>query len=165
MRISNLVLLTLALCMQVAQAAPAHKNPGQGQTLEFYALTTGVSVNLSNPPQPGEMAIFARDLYELGGSYEAPVPVGDPIGRNVVLCTIAIFPEAICEGRYVLYGRGLMTGSAYLNLVVGDIGFPRASLTGGSGEFAGVQGAVTTFSVGNTEDQVWIIEISGYNQP
>jgi len=139
-------------------AGLAQGNPGRGDGLELYALTTDVSIQLSSPPQPGEMAIFGRDLYRLDDASADPMPAGDPIGRNTIICTIVTVTEASCEGRWLLDGLGLVTGSAYLDLSLANSDGTGASLTGGSGFFHGASGTIQTYSVPESEDQVWIVE-------
>lgn len=38
-------------------------------------------------------------------------------------------------------------------------------MTGGSGVFHGSRGTIRTYSVPESEEQVWIIEWPGFNQP
>lgn len=151
----------MATCMLVGSVAEAKANRGQGVTLEFYALTTHATFELTDPPQPGQRAIFARDLYMLGGTPENPQPVGDPVGRNSIICTLVSMIEASCEGRWDLDGLGVISGVAFLDRSLSEAERPAAPLTGGTGIFIGARGEIRTFSVPDSEDQVWIIEILG----
>lgn len=155
------ILVTLVPVLAAARAGHRN-NPGQGMTLELYAQTTDAAIHLSNPPQPGEMAAFGRDLFLLGGTPQAPEPMGGPIGRNLVLCTLVTMTEASCDGQWFLDEIGLISGTSYLDLTSppGDGGVG-AALIGGSGSFKGANGTIRNLPVPGTEDQVWIIEVFG----
>lgn len=156
---------TVVSTVLMGGAAQARDNPGNGVSLELYALTTDVSIQLSSPPQPGETAIFGRDLYWLGGTVNEPEPAGDPIGRNTILCTMITTSEASCEGRWSLDDIGQITGSAYLDFTQADTDGSGASLTGGSGAFMGAEGVINTYPAAGGQDQVWIVDITGFSQP
>jgi len=165
MRRILLIAVLVTLVPGIAAARTGHrKNPGQGTTLELYAQTTDAAINLSNPPQPGEMAAFGRDLFLLGGTPEAPEPVGDPIGRNLVLCTLVTMTEASCDGQWFLDEIGLISGSSYLDLTSPPGSGFAAALIGGSGAFKGANGTIRNLPVPGTEDQVWIVEVMGRNE-
>ena len=142
----------LVAMLGVAVAAhAARRSDNSTQTLELYAQTTG------------EFAAFGRDLYRLGGSSQAPAPVGPPIGRNLVFCTMVTMTEALCNGSWFLDDRGPITGSAYLDFSLPPGTGPGAfgsALTGGSGAFTGATGAISNRPVPGTQDQVWIIRFS-----
>ena len=153
----------LSVGLLVTTAVQANDNPGTGETIELYALTTDLSATLSSPPQPGEFAAFGRDLYMLGGTPAVPIPVGSPIGRNLIFCIVVTSSEAICHGQWSLDGRGIVSGSTYLDLTMPP--GVEAPLTGGSGEFAGAAGVIENRPVPGAQDQVWVLEIAGFNQP
>lgn len=154
---------TIMMAIVAAGAQAEDRHASHPQTIELYAMATDISMQLSTPPQPGEFAAFGRDLYRLGGSSQAPAPVGPPIGRNLVFCTMVTTTEALCNGSWFLDDRGPITGSAYLDFSVPPGTGPGAfgsALTGGSGAFTGATGAISNRPVPGTQDQVWIIRFS-----
>ncbi len=144
---------TLALFLLTSSARSAEGsegNPGHGMTPTLNSLTTEVTLELSNPPQPGERALCGRDLYLLGGTLDAPTPLEEPLGPNTNVCTLVTATEASCEGRWSLDGIGLITGAAYLDFTLPEPDGLGASLTGGAGAFAWAEGVIHTIPVPDT---------------
>jgi hypothetical protein len=119
-----------------------------------------------NIPKVGDEFLFTDTLYQLGGTPEAPVPVGDPIGVNSVRCLVSQVFEAeedaasICNGLMTLDGRGDIAFQVRFRFSeLADPGFLHAAITGGTGDFydAGGQFEVREFpddDPANDEDEV-----------
>lgn len=148
----------------VATGVGAQDKREQVMTLKLYAKATEVSDQVSDPPEPGERFLVGRDLFELGGSPDAPEPIGDSIGRNLVVCTVVTATEATCDGHWTLDERGTISATAYNSLLVSGDG---GAVVGGTGEFAGARGEVKNVPVPGKgdRDQVWTIELTGLDRP
>jgi hypothetical protein len=127
----------------------------------------------AEPPAEGEEGVpvlgdeffFTDILYELGGTPEAPAPVGDPIGTNSVRCMVSqVFEDeedaaSMCTGAMTLDGRGDLTFQVRFRFSEFDNpGFLEAAITGGTGDFydAGGQFEVREFpddDPANDEDE------------
>ncbi len=159
---ATVVAIILAVGLVAVQAAAGSDNPGKGMTIDLYSRLTDLN-GIAQPSQPGDEGYVGRDLYALGGDPSSPVPIGEPIGRLVGVCTLVTASEGICHGVYDLTGRGTLT--AYLELEVGS-GVNHVAITGGTGEFAGASGtAEEAFVPGSFPDQVLHLELHGFNQP
>ena len=93
-------------------------------------------------PVVGDEFVFTDIVYELGGTPEAPAPVGDPVGVNSVRCMIVQVFEAeedassACTGVLSLDGRGDLTFQLRFNFSdFEDPGFIQVAITGGTGDF------------------------------
>ena len=160
----RLITLLLGAIYFPGLACAGDTNPGQGSTLELYAQTTDFYAELTMPFQPGQRAIYGRDLYALGGTEQAPQPIGEKLGRQALICTVISPTEASCQSTWLLYELGQITGSAFLDFAAPPDAFePGAPLTGGSGEFSGAAGVIFNQGVAGTSDQVWYIDISGFS--
>ncbi|HZD24395.1 MAG TPA: hypothetical protein VE569_13510 [Acidimicrobiia bacterium] len=152
-----------AASLTAVQAAAVSDNPGRGEVLDFYMKGTHQSINLTQPPQPGQQNIIGRDLYVLGGTEIAPVPDGDAIGRRVGVCTVVTAGEAICDGVLLLDGLGTITVQLGVLIPGGNQGI---AVTGGYGDFAGANGTITETDVpGHPNDRVLHVELGGFSQP
>ncbi len=148
----------LASAVAVAMANDAD-NRGRGTTLSFYASAT----DLAGQPGLGEWASVAWDLHELGGTADAPIAEGEPVGRMAGTCTPLTVTdegvEGVCLGWIELDGRGLLT----LMIRTGSDSF---AITGGTGDFAGAEGIGHEPAVdGTANDRVVTLELAGFNQP
>jgi hypothetical protein len=140
----------------VVAVASSTDNPGHGTTVSFYAQATRT---VTAPPPVGEWDSVAWDLYELGGTDQAPSPVGEPIGRAAGACFRLTEVDGSCIGWYDLAGRGMLT-------VALRVGADPVVVTGGTGEFVGAGGILNEPRVpGTANDRVVTVQLTGFNRP
>ena len=146
----------LLLCGSAVQADEA--SPFQGHHFAVYVDTVVGTLNLGDPPVPGDSAIFSRDVYAVDLSDPAnPAPTGPVIGSNMVMCTVAGPAGLMCEGIVSLFGHGDL-------IIAGPFVFQNpdeAAVTGGTGRFAGVRGEMTALELNPDADQVYWFDLSG----
>lgn len=159
--IAAVVLLAVAagLALFATLGTTRGDNPGERLTLSLYMRGTDQSINLSQPPEPGQQNIVGSDIYLLGGTEEQPAPDGDPIGRRIGVCTVVTSSEAVCVGVLDLDGRGTISAQLEVLIPGGNQGI---AITGGTAEFAGAAGTIAERPVtGQPNDRILDIEIIG----
>lgn len=163
---SIVVAMVIAVILVGAVATSAvlanASNRGQGTKLDLYAAQTDFRP-ASFPTSPGDQNYIGWDLYALDDSGTVPAPQGDPIGRELGVCTLVTPSEGVCDGLLELDGRGTLTLYLEVNLASGS---QASAITGGTGEFAGAGGTMAeTIVPGNPNDRVNHIELTGRSQP
>ena len=152
-------LISLLLGGSLAQAND--RGAFQDNRFVVYVDTVVGTFNVNDPPRPLDTVIFSRDVYEVDLSDPSnPVPTGPVIGSNMVQCTVAGPAGFLCHGTLTLFGIGDLT-------LAGPFAFQnpsQASITGGSGRFAGARGQITALELPADADQVYWVDLSGRRQ-
>lgn len=156
--VSALGVMILLIPAALAQGEPEGAATDRATTLDLYMAGTHQSIDVSQPPEPGQRNIIGSDLYLLTGD-DAPAPAGEAIGRRVAVCTVVTPDEAICSGMLHLDDRGTLAVQLEVLLPGGNQGI---AVIGGTGEFAGVSGVVIeTMVPGRSRDRVLHVELLG----
>lgn len=150
------------LCTNELAAAP--------KVLDLYMATTSIAlfdvqgnaIPITAFGQTGDLFLADRQVFAADTSVNPPVPVGDPIGKNLVQCRVVLAPpmagpDVLCSGSVSIDGRGILS----LSSVIVDITVPIGSgiIAGGTGDFVGVAGAFEATAQPNG-DQVYRVRLS-----
>jgi hypothetical protein len=102
----------------------------------------------------GDRNISRDDLFVLGGTPDAPAPVGDVVGRNDIECTFVEVDDALssarllCQGVIEKQGLGTLSWQAVLAFSEATSGEPfQVAITGGTGAFANAGGEIIVHEV------------------
>lgn len=154
-----LLLMVIPFILAPSVVLASENTPSYGNHFSLYLQTVEATFNLGNPPQPGDQAIFSRDVFALDDSDpENPAPMGDVIGLNFVVCTLVGQAGFSCTGSVTLFGYGGLTiAGPFIFQNPPDVN--AVSVTGGNGRFAGASGVMTAHEV-NLIDQVYLVDLS-----
>ncbi len=149
------IIALLVACTSLAQAD--EPGPAIGNHFTLYLQPVAVTFDLNDPPQPLDTIMFSREAYAADISDPSnPEPTGPVIGSNMVRCTFSGPGGFLCHGTLTLFGQGdLALMGPY---VFQDPSF--AAVTGGTGDFAGAKGELTSFELTPEGDLLYVFDLS-----
>ena len=129
------------------------------EAADTYLPVSGEPPSEETPPSVGDRNISRDDLYVLGGTPDAPAPVGDLVGRNDIDCTFVevdatVFSaRLLCPGVIEKFALGTITWQATIVFSEETSGQPfQVAITGGTGAFANAGGEIIVHEVPSEDE-------------